>query len=285
MIDRGPPLLSLRRQCAWLGLHRSSLYYVPVQESAEHLGLMRVIDEQYTRPPFYGSRRMTAWLRGAGYAVNRKRVVRLMGQMGLEAIFPRPRLSAPGPAAKVYPYVLQGLAIDGPHQVWGTDITDIPMPQGFMSLVAIMDWYSRFVLSWELSNTLDVGFCLGALEGALAVGKPHIFNSDQGAQFTSHLFTERLEEAGVAISMDGRGRVFDNIFVERLWRTLKYEDISLKGYGTVPELEGGLDHFWWFYNHERPHQALRYQTPAQVYCGELAGSSRLEGGEHLSQFA
>lgn len=285
MIDRGHPLLSLRRQCALLGLHQSSLYDVPVQERAENLWLMRLIDEQYTRTPFYGSRRMTAWLRGAGYAVNRKRVVRLMGEMGLEAIFPRPRLSAPGPAAKVYPYLLHGLEINGPNQVWGTDITYIPMQQGFMYLVAIMDWYSRFVLSWELSNTLDVGFCLVALEGALAVGKPHIFNSDQGVQFTSHAFTGRLEEVGVAISMDGRGRVFDNIFVERLWRTVKYEDIYLKSYGTVPELEVGLDHYWWFYNHERPHQALRYQTPAQVYFGELAGSSRLEGGENLSQFA
>lgn len=282
MIDRGHPLLSLRRQCALLGLHRSSLYYVPVQESAENLWLMRLIDEQYTRTPFYGSRRMTAWLRGAGYAVNRKRVVRLMGEMGLEAIFPRPRLSAPGPAAKVYPYLLHGLKINGPNQVWGTDITYIPMQQGFMYLVAIMDWYSRFVLSWELSNTLDVGFCLVALEGALALGKPQIFNSDQGVQFTSHAFTGKLEEAGVAISMDGRGRVFDNIFVERLWRTVKYEDIYLKEYGTVPELEVGLDHYWWFYNHERPHQALRYQTPAQVYFGELAGSPRLKGGENLS---
>lgn len=285
MIDRGHPLLSLRRQCALLGLHRSSLYYVPVQERAENLWLMRLIDEQYTRTPFYGSRRMTAWLRGAGYAVNRKRVVRLMGEIGLEAIFPRPRLSAPGPAAKVYPYLLHGMEIHCPNQVWGTDITYIPMQQGFMYLVAIMDWYSRFVLSWELSNTLDVGFCLVALEEALAVGKPHIFNSDQGVQFTSHAFTGRLEEAGVAISMDGRGRVFDNIFVERLWRTVKYEDIYLKAYGTVPELEVGLDHYWWFYNHERPHQALRYQTPAQVYFGELAGSSRQEAGESQSQFA
>jgi putative transposase len=282
MIDRGHPLLSLRRQCALLGLHRSSLYYVPVQESAENLWLMRLIDEQYTRTPFYGSRRMTAWLRGTGYAVNRKRVVRLMGEMGLEAIFPRPRLSAPGPAAKVYPYLLQGLEINGPNQVWGTDITYIPMQRGFMYLVAIMDWYSRFVLSWELSNTLDVGFCLVALEGALALGKPQIFNSDQGVQFTSHAFTGKLEEARVAISMDGRGRVFDNIFVERLWRTVKYEDIYLKEYGTVPELEVGLDHYWWFYNHERPHQALRYQTPAQVYFGELAGSLCLKGGENLS---
>ena len=281
MIDRGYPLLSLRRQCAWLGLHRSSLYDVPVQERAENLWLMRLIDEPYTRTPFDGSRRMTAWLRGAGDAVNRKRVVRLMGQMGLEAIFPRPRLSAPGPAAKGYPYWLQGLERNGPNQVWGTDITYMPMQRGFRYLVAIMDWYSRLVLSWELSNTLDVGFCLVAL-GALALGKPQIFNSDQGVQFTSHTCTGRLEEAGVAISMDGRGRVFDNIFVERLWRTVKYEDIYLKDYGTVPELEVGLDHYWWFYNHERPHQALRYQTPAQVYFGELAGSPCLKGGENLS---
>jgi putative transposase len=285
MIERGHPRLSIRHQCALLGLHRSSLYYVPAQASEENLCLMHLIDEQYTRTPFYGSRRMTAWLRGVGDAVNRKRVLRLMGQMGLEAIYPRPHLSVPGPEHRVYPYLLHGVEITRPNQVWGTDITYIPMKQGFMYLVAIMDWYSRFVLSWELSNTLDVGFCLVALEGALEVGKPEIFNSDQGVQFTSRAFTGKLEEAGVAISMDGRGRAFDNIFVERLWRTVKYEGIYIKEYGTVLELEGGLDHYFWFYNHERPHQALAYQTPAQMYLRALTAVQRLEGGESLSPFA
>jgi putative transposase len=285
MLDRGHPLLRLRRQCAVLGRHRSSLDDVSVQERAEHRWLMRLSDAQDTRPPLYGSRRMTAWLRGAGDAVTRKRVVRLLGESGLEAIFPRPRRSAPGPAAQVSPYVRHGMEMHGPNQVWGTAITSMPRQQGCMSRVVIMDWDRRVVLSWELSNPVDVGCCLVALEEARAVGKPHLFNRAQGVQCTSHAFTGRLEEAGVAISMDGRGRVVDHIFVERLWRTVQYADINLKAYGTVPELDVGREHSWWFDHHARPPQALRYQTPAQVSLGELAGSSRQEAGESQSPFA
>ena len=248
-----------------LGLNRASLYYVPAQESAENLALMRVIDEQYTRTPFYGSRRMTADLQRQGYAVNRKRVQRLMHTMGLEAIYPRPRLSVRHADHHVYPYLLHDVVIHRPFQVWSADITYVPMRHGVMYLVAILDWYSRYVLSWQLSNTMDVAFCLTALEQALAQGRPEVFNTDQGAQFTSLAFTTRLAAAHVAISMDGRGRVFDNIFVERLWRTVKYEDIYLKDYGSVLEMEGGVAAYFWFYNHQRLHQALDYRTPAEVH--------------------
>jgi putative transposase len=269
MIERSNPQISVRRQCTLVGLNRSSLYYPPTQETEENLLVMRLIDQQYTRTPFYGSRRMTHWLGRAGHEVNRKRVQRLMRKMGLEAVYPRPRLSQAAPEHKVYPYLLRGIEVRHPDQVWSTDITYIPMQHGFMYLVAVMDWHSRYILSWQLSNTMDVNFCLTALEQALEKGGPEIFNTDQGSQFTSQAFTGRLEEAGVAISMDGRGRVLDNIFVERLWRTVKYEDIYIKGYATVAELEAGLAEYFWFYNHERPHQALEYQTPAEVYSGNL----------------
>jgi putative transposase len=269
MIERSHPQISIRRQCTLVGLNRSSLYYPPTQEPEENLLLMRLIDQQYTRTPFYGSRRMTHWLRRAGHEVNRKRAQRLMRKMGLEAVYPRPRLSMAGPEHKVYPYLLRGVEIRRPDQVWSTDITYVPMKHGFMYLVAVMDWHSRYVLSWQLSNTMDVNFCLTALDQALEKGGPEIFNTDQGSQFTSQAFTGRLEEAGVAISMDGRGRVLDNIFVERLWRTVKYEDIYIKGYATVAELEAGLADYFWFYNHERPHQAMGYQTPAEVYFRNL----------------
>lgn len=277
MIERSHPRISIRRQCVLLRLNRSSLYYPPTQETAENLRLMRLIDQQYTRTPFYGSRRVTNWLEREGHRVNRKRVQRLMRKMGLEAIYPRPRLSMAGPEHKVYPYLLRGMEIRRPDHVWSTDITYVPMRQGFMYLVAVMDWHSRYVLSWQLSNTMDMTFCLVALEEALGKGRPEIFNTDQGAQFTSQAFTGRLEEAGVSISMDGRGRFLDNIFVERLWRTVKYEDIYIKGYTTVPELEAGLADYFWFYNHERPHQSLRYQTPAAVYFGNL-GAERASIG-------
>jgi putative transposase len=269
MIEHSHPQISVRRQCTLVGLNRSSLYYLPTQETEENLLVMRLIDQQYTRTPFYGSRRMTHWLGRAGHEVNRKRVQRLMRKMGLEAVYPRPRLSQAAPEHKVYPYLLRGIEVRHPDQVWSTDITYIPMQHGFMYLVAVMDWHSRYILSWQLSNTMDVNFCLTALEQALEKGGPEIFNTDQGSQFTSQAFTGRLEEAGVAISMDGRGRVLDNIFVERLWRTVKYEDIYTKGYATVAELETGLAEYFWFYNHERPHQALEYQTPAEVYSGNL----------------
>lgn len=253
------------RQCELLDLARSSYYYEPVGESAENLHYMRLIDEQYLRTPFYGSRRMTICLQKQGYTINRKRVQRLMRRMGLEGLAPGPRTTHPAPEHKIYPYLLRDLEIARPDQVWATDITYVPMPAGFMYLMAIMDWYSRYVLAWELSNTLDTGFCLEALETALSGRRPEIFNSDQGVQFTSTAFTRRLNEAEVRISMDGRGRVFDNIFVERLWRTLKYEDIYLKDYQSVVELLQGVTEYFEFYNHERPHQGLGYQTPAAVY--------------------
>lgn len=255
------------RQCELLGLARSSYYYEAVPESAENLHYMRLIDEQFLRTPFYGSRRMTVWLQAQGYALNRKRVQRLMQRMGLAGLAPGPRTRQPGPEHTVYPYLLRGLAITQPDQVWCTDITYVPMPAGFMYLVAIMDWYSRYVLAWEVSNTLDVGFCLAALEAALAGGRPAFFNSDQGVQFTSAAFTQRLKQAGVRISMDGRGRVFDNIFVERLWRTIKYEELYLKDYESVVALLEGLTRYFEFYNNERLHQGLGYQTPATVYRG------------------
>jgi putative transposase len=268
LIERGHTEFSLRRQCELLGLPRSGLYSVPAPETADNLRLMRLIDEHYTRAPFYGSRRMTAWLCRGGYAVNRKRVQRLMRTMGLEAIYPRPRLSQGGADHRVYPYLLRGIMLYRPNQVWSADITYVPMRQGFMYLVAILDWYSRYVVSWHLSNTMDVALCLTALEEALTHGRPEIFNTDQGAQFTSLAFTTQLEIAQVAISMDGRGRVFDNIFVERLWRTVKYEDIYLKDYHTVLALEGGLRQYFGFYNHQRLHEALDYRTPAEVHFRE-----------------
>jgi putative transposase len=228
---------------------------------------MRKIDEQYTACPFYGSRRMTRWLVQQGEEVSRKRVQRLMRTMGLEAIYPKPRLSLAGAGHKVYPYLLRGVAIERPDQVWSTDITYVPMTSGFMYLAAVIDWYSRYVLAWRLSNTLDGSFCLEMLEEALRSGKPEVFNTDQGVQFTAASFTGRLEAAGVAVSMDGRGRALDNVFVERLWRSVKYEDIYIRGYETVPELHRGLSRYFGFYNGERLHQSLDYRTPAAVYRG------------------
>jgi putative transposase len=249
-------------------LHRSSCYYEAVPESAANLALMRRIDEEYLRRPYYGSRRMTVWLRGQGEEVNRKRVQRLMRVMGLEAIYPKRRTSVPGAGHKIYPYLLRNLRVTRPDQVWGTDITYVPLRCGFLYLLAILDWYSRYVVSWRLSNTLDGDFCLEALEEALQKGRPEIFNSDQGSQFTSREFTGRLESAGVAISMDGRGRALDNVFVERLWRTVKYEEVYLHDYATGVECYTGLAAYLRFYCEERPHQALAYRTPGAVYRGE-----------------
>lgn len=229
---------------------------------------MRLLDEQYTRTPFYGVERMTVWLRQQDYAVNPKRVRRLLRRMGLEALYPKPRLSLPGTSGAIehrYPYLLRGRSIAAVNDVWSTDITYIRMQHGFLYLVAVLDWYSRYVLAWELSNTLDTRFCLEALEGALRQGQPAIFNTDQGVQFTSAAYTGRLEQAGVQISWDGRGRALDNIFVERLWRSVKWEEVYLHEYQTVADALSGLDRYFRFYNHERPHQALGYQTPAQVY--------------------
>jgi putative transposase len=227
LIEADHPVLSIRRQCALLGLSRASLYYQPVPETEEDLRLMRRIDEQYTACPFYGSRRMTNWLCEQGEAVNRKRVQRLMRLMGLEVIYPKPKLSAAGRGHRVYPYLLRDVAIERVDQVWSTDITYIPLRKGFMYLAATIDWYSRYVLSWRLSNTLDGSFCLDMLEEALGRGRPKVFNTDQGVQFTAAAWTGRLESAGVAVSMDGKGRCLDNVFVERLWRTVKYEEVYL----------------------------------------------------------
>jgi putative transposase len=262
--------LSIRRQCELLGLNRATLYYRGVGESEENLELMRLIDEQYLRTPFFGSRSMTTWLRRQGNDVNRKRIQRLMRLMGLEAIYPKPRLSQRGGDHQIYPYLLRNVKIVRPNQVWSTDITYIPMAHGFMYLVAILDWYSRFVLSWRLSNSLESTFCVEALEEALSWQQPEIFNSDQGVQFTSGAFTSVLEEASVAISMDGRGRVFDNIFVERLWRTVKYEDIYLKDYESVPALRRGLGEYFDFYCYARFHQSLENRTPWEVYADTLS---------------
>jgi putative transposase len=264
-VDRQHPSLSVVRQCTLLSISRSSVHYQPVPASQENLELMKLIDQQYLDRPFYGSRRMTAWLRSQGYSVNRKRVRRLMEIMGLRAIYRRPRTSQPAPGHQVYPYLLRGVAITQPNQVWTADITYIPMARGFLYLVAIMDWYSRYVLSWRLSNTLEVDFCIEALEEALRNGQPEIFNTDQGAQFTSQAFTSLLEQHGVRVSMDGKGRYTDNLFIERLWRSLKYEEVYLKAYTGGKEARAGIGGYFDFYNMERPHQALGYQTPAEVF--------------------
>jgi putative transposase len=240
--------LSIGRQCELLDLNRSTYYLPPAVESAENLRLMRLIDEQYLKTPFYGSRRMTACLGRAGEAVNRKRVQRLMRIMGLEGLFPRRRTSVPASDAKAYPYLLRDRVLTRIDEVWSSSITYVPMRHGFMYLTAVIDWFSRYVLSWRLSNTLEGRFCVEALDEALSTGRPEIFNTNQGSQFTSREYTERLEGAGIAVSRDGRGRALDNVFVERLWRSVKYEDIYLKEYEHVPELTSGLGAYFRFYN-------------------------------------
>jgi putative transposase len=270
LVEPGHPALSVRRQCELLGLSRSSLYFEPGGVSAEDLRLMRLIDEQYTACPFYGSRRMTICLTRQGEEVNRKRVQRLMRVMGLEAIYPKPRLSMAGKGHRIYPYLLRGVKVERRDQVWSADITYVPMITGFMYLAAVIDWYSRYVVAWRLSNTLDGSFCTEMLEDALRGRKPEVFNTDQGVQFTAAAFTGKLESAGVAVSMDGRGRALDNVFVERLWRSVKYEDIYIRGYDTVPDLHRGLARYFGFYNDERPHQSLDYRTPAAVYRATTA---------------
>jgi putative transposase len=258
-------VLSVSQQCELLDLNRSSYYYEPATESAENLALMALLDREHTAHPFLGSRGLTAWLGRQGRVVNRKRVRRLMRLMGLEAVCPKPRLSVRGAGHKVYPYLLRDVAIERVNQVWSTDITYIPMPSGFMYLTAVIDWYSRYVLSWRLSNTLDAGFCLEALEEALGRGCPEVFNTDQGVQFTSPSFTSRVEAAGAKVSMDGKGRCLDNVFVERLWRTVKYEHVYLWRPEVVPALTSGLTAYFGYYNDERPHQSLQNRTPAEVY--------------------
>ena len=265
MIDRGHKQLSLVRQCTLLNISRASVYYRPVSTRAEDLELMARMDRQYLKTPFYGSRRMKAWLLAEGYLVSRSKVRRLMRLMGLEAIYRRPNTSKPAPGHRVYPYLLKGVDVNRVDQVWAADITYIPMAQGFLYLVVIMDWHSRHVLAWKLSNTMDTDFCVTALEAALGKGRPEVFNTDQGAQFTSDAFTQTLQERGIRVSMDGKGRYLDNIFVERLWRSIKYEEVYLKAYQTVAEARVGINAYLEFYNRRRPHQSLGYRTPAQVY--------------------
>lgn len=266
-IHTAPGVVSIVQQCALAGLARSTYYYEPVPERAETLVLMRLIDELYLQRPFYGVPRMTDWLQTLGHAVNHKRVARLMRLMGLQAVLPGPHTSRPQPAHRTYPYLLRQLAVVRPNQVWCADITYVPLQRGFLYLIAVLDWYSRYVLAWALSNTLDALFCLEAVDQALASGQPEIFNTDQGAQFTSDEFTSRLEDAGVRISMDGRGRALDNIFVERLWRSVKYEEVYLRDYADGAEAWRGLQRYFSFYNTERRHQSLGRRTPAEVHFG------------------
>jgi len=266
LIEPEHPQLSISRQCALIGLSRASYYHTGcAQESEENLRYMRLIDEQYLVTPFFGSRQMARWLVRQGYEVNRKRVQRLMRKMGLYAAVPGPHTSKPHPQHKVYPYLLRGMNLQHADLVWSTDITYIPLHSGFMYLVAIIDWYSRYVLAWELSNTLDHLFCVSALEQALERSEPVIFNTDQGCQVTCTEFTRPLLDRQILISMDGRGRALDNVFIERLWRTLKYEDIYLNDYQSVEELLLGLERYFRFYNEERPHSALGRRTPAEVH--------------------
>ncbi len=263
---RADPAFSLRQQCELLGVHRSGLYYEPVVENAENLLLMNLLDRQYTRHPEQGVRRMTLHLRDEGCRVNPKRVRRLLRQMGLEAFYPKPRLSIPDPVAGRYPYLLRGLKITRPDQVWCADITYVGLPKGFAYLVAVMDWFSRYVIAWELSNSMESSFCVSTLERALSTRRqPEIHNTDQGSQFTSAEWLDVLERRGIAVSLDGRGRAFDNIFIERLWRTVKWEHVFLYEYRTLEELRAGLTKFFKYYNQERWHSALENQPPAAVY--------------------
>jgi putative transposase len=259
--------LSIVQRCALVGLARSTHYYEPVPECDENLRLMRLIDELFLKRPFYGVPRMTDWLRTLGHAVNHKRVARLMRLMNLQAVVPGPHTSQPNPAHAVYPYLLRELVVDRPNYVWCADITYVPMRRGFLYLVAVLDWYSRYVLAWALSNTLEARFCLEAVDQALASGQPQIFNTDQGAQFTGAAFTGRLAEAKIQISMDGRGRALDNVFVERLWRSVKYEEVYLQDYADGAEAWQGLHHYFAFYNTARRHQSLGRRTPAEVHFG------------------
>ena len=267
LIDPSHPEISLSRQCDLLGRGRSSYYYQPCPVDQKTLDLMRLIDEQYTRTPFYGVLRMVAWLGREGFQVNPKRVRRLMRLMGLEAIYPKPRLSDPDPEHVLYPYLLRDLIVDRPDQVWCSDITYIRLRQGFVYLVAVMDWHSRYVLSWSLSSSLEEEFCLDALDRALTIssGIPEIVNTDQGSQFTGKAWIGMVLGQGSRVSMDGRGRALDNVFIERLWRSMKYENIYLNEYESVQEVRAGIKQYLTFYNTERPHQALNYRTPLEVY--------------------
>ena len=278
LIDHRHPRLSVLRQCDLIGLSRSSLYYRAQGEDAYSQQLMRLMDLQYTSHPYFGVRRMTAMLNREGHRVNEKRVRRLMRLMGLEAIYPKPQTSLKNQANPTYPYLLKGLKIDHADQVWATDITYIPLQRGWVYVAAVMDWFSRYVLSFELSITLDSWFCVEALKRALGLGTPEIFNSDQGSQFTSDAFTDVLKSVGIRISMDGVRRAYDNIFVERLWRSLKYEEVYLRDYATIPEARRSIGDWFDFYNRRRPHQSLGYRTPAEVYgINEVKRSGTVSG--------
>jgi len=270
MVNRGHPSLSVVRQCRLLDLARSSVYYRPVPMAPADLALMRRIDEQYLKTPFIGSRRMVEMLERQGHPTNRKRVQRLMRLMGIQAIYQKPNTSKKHPDHEIFPYLLRNVVIDRVNHVWCADITYIPMRSGFLYLVAIMDWASRMVLAWRLSNTMDADFCVEALEEAISRhGRPEIFNTDQGSQFTGHDFTGVLKREGIKISMDGKGRFMDNIFIERLWRSVKYEEVFIKAYATVAEARAGIGNYLAFYNNERPHQALGYRTPRETFEGGL----------------
>jgi putative transposase len=286
-LDRNHERLSVRRQCTLLGLARSGVYRPKAPANDNDLVLTRRIDELFTQWPFLGSRRLTAMLKAEGHAINRKRVQRLMRTMGIAALGPKPNTSKPAPGHKIYPYLLRNLAITRPNHVWAADITYVPLGRGFLYLVAIIDWSSRAVLSWRLSNTMDTSFCLAALDDALArFGRPEIFNTDQGSQFTSMAFTGALAAASIKISMDGRGRWMDNVFIERVWRSLKHEDIYLKGYADGREAKAGIAAWMAFYNDRRLHQALGYRTPMAVYregCGHDGQRCALPTGPQQKQ--
>ena len=272
MIDPNHKHLSIAQQCELINLPRSSFYRESkfAKETPENLALMRLIDEEFMRHPFLGTRRMRHYLRRSGYHVNRKRVQRLMRQMGLASLLPKPNTSIGNKKHNVYPYLLRNLVIDKPNQVWCTDITYIRLKSGFVYLVAVMDWHSRKVLSWEVSNTMDNDFCISSLERAIRIyGKPEIFNTDQGSQFTSEAFTDVLKDSGIKISMDGKGRWMDNVFIERLWRSVKYEDVYLNEYASADTLRRGLNKYFQYYNNERTHQALDDMTPAEIYNADM----------------
>ena len=283
-LDRDHPDLSVRRQCAMLGVARSGVYRKPAPANDNDLALMRRIDALHTERPFLGSRRIAKTLSQEGLSINRKRVRRLMRLMGIEALGPKPRTTTPAPGHKIYPYLLREMTIDRPNQVWAADITYIPIGRGFLYLVAVIDWASRAVLAWRLSNTIDASFCVAALEEALAkYGKPEIFNTDQGSQFTGAAFTGALSQAGMRISMDGRGRWMDNVFIERVWRSLKYEDVYLKGYADGREAKAGIGEYFAFYNEHRLHQGLGYRAPMAVWrdgavqtCGPVDNADALK---------
>jgi len=278
LVERDQPELPLKTQAELLSLSRASLYYQPVLPSAEEVAIKHRIDELYTAHPFYGSRKIRAQLQ-PDWLISRKRVQRYMRQMGLVAIYPGPRLSQPAPGHQIYPYLLRGVTASYPNHVWGLDITYIRLQHGWMYLVAILDWFSRYVISWELDQTLELPFVLTAVDQALGQAQPVICNSDQGSHFTSPQYLDRLRAVEVQISMDGRGRAMDNIFTERLWRSVKYEEVYLNEYVTPREARQGLSGYFQFYNHDRPHQALNYRTPAEVYFSQLTLAQLFKNGE------